>query len=401
MDAAVSKADVNRNESKRLSRRSSFTSGRRKWFPITACLGMLLLLFGLFEAGLRVVGAQPKTATVLSTFFHHDVSTGWRGTPNVSMSFVTASFAAKTSHGPNGFRKLSRALPEASESPARSREIWVLGDSGSWGWGVADGQTYIDRLNEQSDGVVLRNLGQCGFSSLQEYLLLKDMLDSDSNRRPAAVVVLFCSNDLAENVNGADQDPPRAYCAVAEDQVVVKNHPVPDDKQYALRGCLKRSSLAFNYLSFYLAGAKQALRNQVAGGSMNSPPLPPAEQWRVLTYVYRQIKHLCEEQRIPLAMILIPPLVPRSGHFTTSGMHEYDETIRREFLSRCGSLDIPVIELTDAFREYFEEHGPDAAPLCFVDDPHFSVRGHRLIADGIRERLSAAGTLVNFLRAGR
>jgi lysophospholipase L1-like esterase len=401
MEAAVSTADVIRNEATRLGRRSSFASGRRKWLPITVCLGMLLLLFGLFEAGLRVVGAQPKTATVLSAFFHHDASTGWRGTPNVSMTFVTASFAAKTSHGPDGFRKLSRALPEPSASPDGSREIWVLGDSGTWGWGAADGQTYIDRLNEQSDGFVLRNLGQCGFSSLQEYLLLKDLLDGDSDRRPAAVFVLFCANDLAENVNGADQDPPRAYCAVAENQVVVKNHPVPDDKQYTLRGYLKRSSLAFNYLSFYLAGAKQALGNQAAGGSMNSPPLPPAKQWRVLTYVYRQIKRLCEEQRIPLTMILIPPLVPRSGHSTTADMHEYDETIRREFLSRCGGLDIPVIDLTDAFREYFLKQGPGAEPLCFIDDPHFTVRGHRLIADGIRERLSSSGTLVKWLRAGR
>jgi len=401
MDATVSTADVKRDRPTGFSRRSSSTGGRRKWLAVAVCFGMLLLLVGLFEAGLRVAGAQPKTATALSAFFHHDASTGWRGTPNVSMTFVTASFAAKTSHGPDGFRKLSCPLPEPSESPADSREIWVLGDSGTWGWGVADGQTYIDRLNEQSDGVVLRNLGQCGFSSLQEYLLLKDLLESDSSRRPAAVYVLFCSNDLPENVNGADQDPPRAYCAVADDKVVVKNHPVPGNKQYSLRGTLKRSSMAYNYLSYYAACAKQALKNKAAGGDMGSPPLPPAEQWRVLTYVYQQIKRVCEARQIPLTMVMIPPIVSRSGHSTTANMHEYDETIRREFLRRCGDLDIPVIDLTDTFREYFEERGPDAEPLCFVGDPHFTARGHRLIADGIRKRVSNSGELVNLLHDDR
>jgi hypothetical protein len=173
--------------------------------------GSLALTFAVLEAGLRCAGFKPQTATVLSTYFQWDAQAGWRGRPNAQCRFTTTNFDVQISHGPNGFRRCGYDGPLAADASSPHRVVWCVGDSMTWGWGVDDGKTFVDCLNRQSaDGTRYRNLGHPGFSPIQEYLLLKELFDAGYS--PAQVLILFCINDLKDNVDGRDQSPHARTC---------------------------------------------------------------------------------------------------------------------------------------------------------------------------------------------
>ena len=170
------------------------------WAKLLLALATIVVCFGALELGLRVAGARPATATVLSAYLEPNAATGWRSRPNVSMTFEKSGFSVLTSHGPDGFRRSFKPLPAPVADPAASREVWVLGDSFVWGWGVEDGKTFVDLLNDTSGDMVFRNFGQAGFSSVQQDILLRELLEQQQGRVPGMVLVLFGENDFHENV---------------------------------------------------------------------------------------------------------------------------------------------------------------------------------------------------------
>ena len=141
---------------------------RRPWnwrsmaAKLSLMCGSLLVTFLLVEAGMRLAGAKPQTATVLSTYFEFNELTGWRGKPNAASQFTTTNFDVFITHDADGYRRCGYDQPIATDAASPHRVVWVLGDSGTWGWGVNDGKTYVDLLNKMStDGTRYRNLGHC------------------------------------------------------------------------------------------------------------------------------------------------------------------------------------------------------------------------------------------------
>ena len=353
-----------------------------------ALLIVSLLLTGLaIETTMRVVGVKPQTATVLSTYFEFDAQTGWRGKPHAASRFATTNFDVFISHDADGFRSCGYERPIADDAGAEHRVVWILGDSGTWGWGVDDGRTYVDLLNRMStDGTRYRNLGHCGFSSLQEYLLLKDLFGR--GRKPHEVVVLYCGNDLAENIDGVDQRPPRAYFHVAGDAVELRNHPT-HKAGWGLSTWLKNHSLAWNHAHFYATRLKQRMKDEKM---RTTPPTPTAargpqqaesrqfmkstssqlsehataEQLTALRYVYRQMNELCRAHGVKLYVVNDgPPVVP----------------------AVCDEAGIAWFDLSRRWSEYYAS--PQATEAwCFPTDPHFNELGHRLIAEGMHGELA-------------
>ena len=363
------------------------------WAKLVTIVVTLALVFAIAEAALRIAGVRPMTATALSAYFRFDRHTGWRGAPGVSMVYEKVDFQVLTTHGPDGFRLIHRALPPAESDAARSGEVWVLGDSGTWGWGVEDGQTYVDRLNEANSELTHRNLGQCGYSALQEYVLLRDLLEAEPGRRPRRVLVLFDPNDLYENMDGRDQNPPRPYIALEQGEPVVRNYPVTGGTGFRLNSWLKRHSMAYNYLYFYIKRAKRALQNRASTGRADTPPLPPDEQWGVLRFVYGKMQDLCDDHGIDLVAISMPAAEIRLGAASHDGIYAYDDAMRRRFVQTCADVGVRVVDIRPTVRDYFRRaDADDASPrLTFPNDPHFTVDGHRVIARGIMAAEGRAG----------
>jgi len=344
--------------------------------------GSLVITFGIAELGMRVAGVKPRSATVLSTYFQWDAQTGWRGRPNAQCRFTTMDFDAWVSHGPNGFRRCGYDEPLAADREAPGRIVWCLGDSMTWGWGVDDGTTFVDCLNRQStDGTRYRNLGHPGFSSIQEYLLLKDLFAA--GHRPDRVLILFCSNDLWENVDGRDQSPPRPYLRLADGVPQIANFPTPHAYLSSGVAWLKNHSLVCNHANYCVMRVKQRWRKTgpsppAAGTPTVETVAPPAacppEQQQGLEYAYGLIRNLCRERQV---------------EFCVASEFAVHPALR----DVCHKLEIPLLDLSLCYARYAQS--PDAAQAWhFQSDPHYTQFGHHLVAQGMREQSPAISAAV-------
>ena len=356
-------------------RRNSLRGGRLWLARGVLVMFSLSLCAVTLEIGLRLTGSKPQTATVLGTYYRHDPVLGWRGKPNVACRFATTNFDVVIEHGSDGFRRTQDdPKPGGTEQP--SATVWVLGDSFTWGWGVAQGATYVDRLNQQRPGVRFRNLGQSGYSAVQEYLLLKEMLEKGD--RPDAVAVMFCINDVFENVLN---DRTRPSAERANDAVNIVNVPVPAPVSFNIGAWLQNHSLAYNHVYFYFMRCRQALRTTTP-----HPQLPTdiagTTQWRptgdygpflddywtldrliVLKEMYARMAALCRERSIPFTVIGAP--------------QHYDALAQI-----CHELDVPLIEVSERFTHH--EMGPRGdQPWRFPTDTHCTELGNRLFAEAI------------------
>jgi len=88
-----------------------------------------------------------------------------------------------------------RIDPLAGKTGSR---VAVLGDSFTFGLGVANGETFVSRLNAGSDdGRHYLNLGVPGYSTDQELLLLKKT--GNALKPDIVLLVVYLANDLFDN----------------------------------------------------------------------------------------------------------------------------------------------------------------------------------------------------------
>jgi lysophospholipase L1-like esterase len=343
-------------------------------------VGSLTCTLLCLEVAMRVLRIKPQTATVLSSFLDYDAETGWRGRPNAASRFATTNFDSFVTHDAEGQR---RSLDTPLADDYQHRSVWVLGDSGTWGWGVDDDQTYINLLNAPSgDGRRFRNLGRSGFSTVQEYLLLRQLLAA--GHRPREVLLLFCENDLFENDETSDDDPPRPHAAIRGERIEITNQPVPPHASLSVASWLKQHSLVYNHLHFHVMRCKMALSDR-----FNAEQKAAEVQWitgvdrdpnrsdelsftpdrvRVLRHFYGLIRDLCHEHGIRFAVI---------------SPFRVDPALRRT----CAELDVPLLDTSRHFAQFAASPEKDQ-PWHFPTDPHCNALGHRLLAEGIRQELN-------------
>lgn len=347
---------------------------------LAVSLGSLILSLGAVELGLRLAGVRPRTATVLSTYFSYDRHTGWTGRPSAAGRFATTEFDVFVSHDLSGWRR-----PDPIPAPEAERHdvpvTWCLGDSGTWGWGVDDGQTYVDELNRLADGrEVFRNLGVCGYSTIQQLLMLEELLRS--GQRPARVIALFCTNDLAENVDGRDQHPPRPYFAYRDGRLVLENHPVRPSRGWNFTGWLKTHSRLFNRAHFAMARAKLQWNAARRGGRQASPvadpltapmphtdicePLPQLER-EALAACYRGMREACRAAGVDFWVAL-------------------ETRPEGQVSAICRELEVPVLDIGPGWQASLLAVGVEQ-PTSFPHDPHYNELGHKLLAHTLWDEL--------------
>lgn len=370
------------------------------WAKLSLLTGSVLVVFGGSELALRSIGAKPQTATVLKSFFQQSPASGWCGAPAVSCRLATASFEALVNHDANGLRCCG--LPSRIEDDAhfQGTVTWCVGDSLTWGLGVADPATFVTLLNQHAGPTErFRNLGVSAFSSVQEYLLLKEQFDL--GRHPDNVILLFCINDLEDNLNDNGGCPPRPYAELVGEKLAIRNYPVRPSASWNVVAWLKTQSLVYNYLHYYGTRAVGAGRNWFeARSKTNAPPasnrepeerqcvaeaLPtvPQVQQRVLEEVYAMTKALCDEHQVRFTVAV-----------------EVDGAVGDCVRQVCRRQSIPVLDITKRLHAY-QATGGDLANLHLQSDPHYNEAGHRLIAEAIQEEMRFLPAARKFTTATR
>ena len=267
----------------------------------------------------------------------------------------------------------------AHEKPPATFRIALLGDSVSFGYGVALEDTFAKQLETKLAGASrasdrsdrsyeVLNLGVSGYNPYTEAALLEDV---GLAYAPDLVLAQFCMNDL--------NDPSIHFdfsTALALGEIPEEAYPDPSVRRAPPSGARElcaRSRLC-NAIAEATGWGEPDLATKLAGIAPHHDPSPTELAW--LDRHYAKMAQLAAARGAKFALVVFPDmfqLEPRASH----GVQERLRALGEE-------RGFPVIDLLPAFlaaKSAAEE------PL-FFDPWHPTPRGHRLAADALYRDLA-------------
>ncbi len=353
---------------------------------IVLSLLVIAICFLAGEVILRLFAPFPDYSYEIIHSFpdQYDPILGYSGIPNLDQMFTLPDFKVRIKTNSRGFRDRERSYPRGGE-----KRIVILGDSHAWGWGVENDQIFSAIMERRLKGWEVINLGQAGYSTDQELVLLER---EGLRYRPDLVVLLFCENDVKDaHSNQIDGMQPKPYFAEEEDEMILKNVPVPYNTAYWKkkrqlsqtfapdRGVLGkpiwgdrfekvlRKSHFINWLRFRLS--------QFRKPQEKPQPEPPEEKLRkklaLNLKLIRRMDALCREKGARLIVVDIPSV--------------YSPLLK----GFCRNKAIPYLDLGDSLKQRF-------TPTNFRRVGHWTRYGQRRVADALlaflkKEKLLAEG----------
>lgn len=161
----------------------------------TAVIGSvaLLALFAVGEVGLRLAGRKPlarERADIRvepgGRLFQPDAVLGYKNIPG---SFDITLGGEYKFHVTN-LESTYRATHDGPTDPAKA-QVWVLGDSITYGWSVNDEDTYVWRLQREFPSYEFVNFGLNGYGTIHSLLQIRQALAA--GLKPAFVIVTYAS----------------------------------------------------------------------------------------------------------------------------------------------------------------------------------------------------------------
>lgn len=153
-------------------------------------------------------------------FAEPDPLLGWRNRPGFAGPYGGDEFLTWVTINEHGQRGPTHPVARV----AGKRRIAVLGDSQTWGDGVADDETFVALLDGGSTEVL--SFATPGWGTDQQLLVL----DNEAARFAPDVVVLalFIGNDLNDNASRGTFQYPKPYFTLEDgDRLVLHGVPVP------------------------------------------------------------------------------------------------------------------------------------------------------------------------------
>lgn len=269
------------------------------------------------------------------------------------------------------------------ERTAGWSRVLFLGDSITFGYGVADGEVVTQRvaaiMNEADVAVEVINTAVPAYNTEQEVRYLKQ---EGLRYHPDWVIVGICWNDIADK-STAQVSEDGWLVLPGREQTSSLARLLESEPAYAARNAIKRSRLVYGALQGWRAlrapGAtdQQAqLRADILEGR-HSPRV--ADGWERLAGALRQLRELSENNGFRPLLVAFPIPLALARSYPHSS---YPATLKR-LADREG---LPLIDLTDAFRGAY--HGHESLFIPY-DGDHPNAAGHALAARAIARFLTA------------
>lgn len=276
-----------------------------------------------------------------------DPLVGWKLPPSIVLSEETEDYSVTYRSNSLGFR----STREFEVKPGEDR-IAFLGDSYTFGSGVADDETFAARIEAELESTVAYNFGIGAFGVDQMMLTLEHYA---LPLKPSVVVACFIRNDLERSMTSYRKDivwRSKPAFTLEGDELVPQGL---ENRPPAFWLFLQRSSRLWGLWR----KTEISLSKRYAVGA----------QWRLNRTLFERMKRDSDAAGASFVLVHIPnnrrPPTPL-----------YD----REF-TRMG---IDYLDLRPLLPE-------DADSLYYENDHHLNVEGHRFVAEAIRSFLVERG----------
>jgi len=399
---------------------------------VNIVLVLLAILAGyvVLEAGLRLYFfhslAWPNSDLPSLVLSPHPVL-GWRLKPDQVAAKDRLEYRGIIRINAKGLRDRAHDY----ERPAGMFRIVVLGDSFMEAASVDEQDSMAHLLEQQlaDRNVEVINLGTEGYSTVQEYLYLKE--EGLKYNPDLVLLTVYAENDVSDNsqvmaefLSGKERGlRPYARCSEPEGRLVIT--PADFQQAQAVLGAkskaerpwlrklraLKRSLTSRIYKQILRAFKQKVFvpghdPNIFLGAhaatfdpTLNRKKAVSADQyqrmwddaWTTMDKTVAEIKSLAEDHGARLAMVTVPSKLEVESEYlklvkkTYPGM-TFDPDRAEQHLMQMGtSHEIPTLGLVKAFRETYESSG---IPLFYsIDDSHWNVAGHYLAAQRVAQWL--------------
>lgn len=301
--------------------------------------------------------------------------------PAITGKRMSSEFEYAFTHSAQGMRGSQEFAME--RPPGTTMRVLVLGDSFTYGVGVADDEVFVDRLRRALPGVEFINAGCSGYGQ-REQLAILDQLGAAL--RPDLVIATFFWNDLGDNFN---KDWP-AFAFDATGRVVRTDLAVPDDFDPLARRTARpidEQQRARNtvYLKRLYRGALRGLRYRMFGVRTRFPATPAerAAAWEVTRPYLAMMKARAAEIGAGFLLVSIPgqDRVDPDAHI--DGIEPLAVDIEEMLTEVTAALDIEYWNLLEPLRA---AHRSADERLYYFADRHLTVLGNRVVADLLAQR---------------
>lgn len=335
-----------------------------------------------------------------SSSYREDPDLGWLPRPNVQGEHNRPrSFESRYSTNSLGLRDREHAF---EPGPGLIRVV-VVGDSFAWGYGVSDGETFADVIEQQTPGVEVINLGVTAFGLRQEITYFQRL---GIKFKPDILVVALVQNDIyelpdvasaaktAENeridaeTSGSDPDTVSLFRRLKQylGKEVVTYRILVD----ALNSSPTMVDLLLQLgLKEELAGL-EALDPNIGTALKNYPPVVAAG-WEKTFQQLRELKSYTDANGVRLVLALIPALqsvdprsLNRSLSYSVFRPDDFDVGKPYAIIEAFGTdVGIEVINALPVFVRAYDA----GEALYLPGDMHFNAAGHELFAEEIAHHL--------------
>ena len=342
---------------------------------IALLLATVAVVLGAFELGLRAFwgGYYLKGDR---TYVMPSATRGWANSPSTTAVYGEAEFRFDVNHNELGFRG-----PEVSpeKSPGKLR-VLMLGDSFTYGIGVADSETFSARLEALDPRLEVLNSGVNGYGTAQELLLLRDQ---GLALHPDVVMVVFFWNDVGNNYARVFPRFSLSDDALAWPEPIAVDATRPPPKRHAWL----RHSYVYRFVSDRLKIVGYRLRLLLHLPLETADFVVEADReaaWQLTGALLREIRDQAASVGARTLVAMIPDQVQVEPDVSVLGLEPADYAVQERVRAICAALGIRFVDLFPALRAEYARAGE---PLYYAKDRHLRARGHAIVAQALAAEL--------------
>jgi lysophospholipase L1-like esterase len=371
------------------TRRSTSRALRALTLNVAVLTAAFVLALAAGEVIVRTVAPQnlPSLARDIQPrgFYAPHPRLGFTMNPGFQCRFRSREFDTRVRFNSMGLRDRERSDPAGAAPP---RRILVIGDSYTFGWGVEEGERYVDRFEEllRSSRGPDWDVVKAGTNAYDTGRELAWLREYGWGLRPELVVLQFC---MGNDFTGADEPEYRVEDGLLVPATRAPAAPRPGSPVAWLKAQARKRSHLYVLL-------RDRTKRLFSGAG------PSDRREAEIRKFHRTVDDGLPETRealagfasdargrgVPLVLLIVPM---RHQIYDAAGLDAaLLEHPNRALAGIAGELGIPVLDLLGTFRLRAAESRPR---LYFRGDPHWTREGHRVAGQALFDYLHGAGFL--------